>query len=143
MTFHSFQYLVFLPVVVALHFALPHRFRWMLLLASSYLFYAAWRVDFLFLLILSTVTDYAVGLRMEAARTQNARRAILGASLLPLPWGRLVYSPEQEAYQLDISEEDLKKAPSFLADKDFDWGDRSQEEDLHRYYGVPPYWMGF
>ena len=82
MTFHSFQYLVFLPVVVALHFALPHRFRWMLLLASSYLFYAAWRVDFLFLLILSTVTDYAVGLRMEAARTQNARRAILGASLL-------------------------------------------------------------
>jgi len=67
----------------------------------------------------------------------------IGASVLPLPWARLSYSREQEAYQLDISPEELAKAPSFLADKDFDWGDRSQEEDLHRYYNVPPYWGSF
>lgn len=67
----------------------------------------------------------------------------LGASLLPLPWARLTYSREYEAYQLDISDDELKKAPSFLADKDFDWGDRTQEEDLHRYYSVPPYWGSF
>jgi PRC-barrel domain len=67
----------------------------------------------------------------------------MGSSLLPLPWARLTYNPKFEAYQLDIDDEELKRAPSFRADKDFDWGDRSKEADLHRYYGIPPYWGGF
>ena len=48
-----------------------------------------------------------------------------------------------EAYELDIGDEELKRAPSFRADKDFDWGDRAKEAELHRYYGMPPYWGGF
>jgi hypothetical protein len=67
----------------------------------------------------------------------------IGANLLPLPWGKLRYNPHFEAYELDIEDEELKRAPSFRADKDFDWGDRSQEAELHRYYGIPPYWGGF
>jgi len=67
----------------------------------------------------------------------------MGAKLLPLPWGRLRYSPRFEAYELDIDEDELRRAPSFRADADFDWGDRSQEAELHRYYGIPPYWRGF
>jgi hypothetical protein len=67
----------------------------------------------------------------------------MGANLLPLPWARLRYNPNFEAYELDIDDEELKRAPSFRADKDFDWGDRSQEEALHRYYDIPPYWGGF
>jgi hypothetical protein len=67
----------------------------------------------------------------------------LGSKLLPLPWGKLAYNPHFEAYELDISEDELKNAPSFGADQDFDWGDRSQEAALHRYYGIPPYWGGF
>ena len=38
---------------------------------------------------------------------------------------------------------ELRRAPSFRADKDFDWGDRSQEAELHRYYGIAPCWGGF
>jgi PRC-barrel domain len=67
----------------------------------------------------------------------------MGADLLPLPWARLTYNPGFGAYELDIGDEELKRAPSFRADKDFDWGDRSQETELHRYYGIPPYWGGF
>jgi hypothetical protein len=67
----------------------------------------------------------------------------MGTSLLPLPWARLTYNPKFEAYQLDIDADELRRAPSFRADKDFDWGDRSQETELHRYYGIPPYWGGF
>ena len=73
----------------------------------------------------------------------GAGLVIMGANLLPLPWARLSYNRDVEAYQLDITDEELKRAPSFMADKDFDWGDRTQEEELHRYYGVPPYWGGF
>src|SRR6202022_419410 len=67
----------------------------------------------------------------------------MGTNLLPLPWGRLRYNLRFEAYELDIDDDELKRAPSFRADKEFDWGDRSQEEDLHRFYGMPPYWGGF
>jgi hypothetical protein len=67
----------------------------------------------------------------------------MGANLLPLPWVLLAYNPHFEAYELDIDEDELKRAPSFRADKDFDWGDRSQETELHRYYRVPPYWTSF
>ena len=67
----------------------------------------------------------------------------MGTNLLPLPWGRLSYNPRFEAYQLDIDDEELRRAPSFRADRDFDWGDRTQEAELHRYYGIPPYWGGF
>ena len=67
----------------------------------------------------------------------------IGANLIPLPWGRLRYNTKFEAYELDIDDEELKRAPSFQADKDFDWGDRAKEAELHRYYGMPPYWSGF
>jgi hypothetical protein len=65
----------------------------------------------------------------------------LGTNFLPLPWARLKYNPKSEAYELDIDDDELRRAPSFRADKDFDWGDRSQEAELHRYYGIP--WGGF
>ena len=67
----------------------------------------------------------------------------MGSNLLPLPWGRLAYSPEFEAYVLDIEDDELKRAPSFRADKDFDWGDRSRETDIHNFYGVAPYWGAY
>jgi PRC-barrel domain len=67
----------------------------------------------------------------------------IGSNLLPLPWARLRYNTGFEAYELDIDGEELKHAPSFRADADFDWGDRWSEAELHRYYGIPPYWGGF
>ena len=67
----------------------------------------------------------------------------IGANLVPLPWTRMTFSRELDAYQLDITDEELRRAPSFLDNADFDWGDRALEEDVHRYFGVPPYWGGF
>jgi hypothetical protein len=55
----------------------------------------------------------------------------------------MTFSRELDAYQLDITDEELQRAPSFVDKQDFDWGDRAQEEDVHRYFGVPPYWGGF
>jgi PRC-barrel domain protein len=62
---------------------------------------------------------------------------------LPIPWTRLHYDQTLAAYQLDLSEEELSQAPSFAADKDFDWGDRSRELDLHNFYRVSPYWGAY
>jgi hypothetical protein len=64
----------------------------------------------------------------------------LGARFHPLPWSALKYNPTLSAYELDLSDEQLRKAPSFGERDDFDWGDRSRESDLHDFYKVPPYW---
>ena len=64
----------------------------------------------------------------------------IGEKHMPIPWSKLKFEPLMQAYQVDISDEELAKAPSYAADKEFDWGDRSQEMQLHDYYGARPYW---
>ena len=91
----------------------------------------------------------------------------LGQKHLPIPWGRLAYDRTLGAYHLDLTDEELKAAPSFAAGQEFDWGDRSREEfltggerrrgleqefdwgdrsrevEIHNYYRVPPYWGAY
>jgi hypothetical protein len=64
----------------------------------------------------------------------------LGEKHVPVPWASLNYSPTLEAYEVNLTDEELGKAPSYAADKEFDWGDRERERELHSYYKVPPYW---
>jgi len=67
----------------------------------------------------------------------------MGQKHLPIPWARLTYDRTLGAYQLDLSEEELKRAPFYAADQEFDWGDRSREIEIHNYYRVPPYWGAY
>ncbi len=67
----------------------------------------------------------------------------MGQKHLPIPWARLHYDRVLGAYQLDLTDEELSRAPSFATDKDFDWGDRSREVEIHTYYRVPPYWGAY
>jgi hypothetical protein len=62
---------------------------------------------------------------------------------LPIPWARLHYDRALGAYQLDMTEEELAQAPSFAADQEFDWGDRSREAEIHNYYSTRPYWGAY
>jgi hypothetical protein len=67
----------------------------------------------------------------------------VGQKHLPIPWARLKYERTLGAYQLDLTEEELNSAPSFAADKEFDWGDRSKELQIHNFYRVRPYWGAY
>lgn len=64
----------------------------------------------------------------------------VGEKHLPIPWAKLTFDPSMNAYQVNISDDELAKAPSYQADKEFDWGDRTQERQLHDYYRTRPYW---
>ncbi|MBI1307853.1 MAG: MBOAT family protein [Bacteroidetes bacterium] len=81
MLFNSVAFLIFLPCVVILFYLLPHRFRWILLLASSYLFYGWWKVEFLALIIFSTVLDYVVARLIYFSRFRIIRIGLLLISL--------------------------------------------------------------
>jgi D-alanyl-lipoteichoic acid acyltransferase DltB (MBOAT superfamily) len=77
MVFNSFNFLLFLPIVFALYWILAKsssKSQNLLLLVSSYFFYACWDYRFLFLLMFSTFLDYFTGIKMHEAATQNGKK---------------------------------------------------------------------
>lgn len=82
----------FLPAFLALYYTIPVRGRAVLIAVASYLFYGWWRVDFVSLMWLSTVLDYACGHRIAAIRAGgrgDARRWLLVSVIANL--GLLAY----------------------------------------------------
>ncbi len=82
MLFNSIHFVFFFPVVAAAHFALPHRFRWALLLAASYYFYMSWEPAYAILIFASTLIDYLAAIQIGRAASAAKRRAFLLFSLL-------------------------------------------------------------
>ena len=77
MLFNSLEFAIFLPIVFGLYwFVLNRSFKWqnILLLVSSYYFYACWDPRFLFLLIFSTFLDYYTGLKMGDAKSKATKK---------------------------------------------------------------------
>jgi D-alanyl-lipoteichoic acid acyltransferase DltB (MBOAT superfamily) len=54
----------------------------MLLLAASYFFYMSWKIEYIILIIVSTLVDYFVAQRMEKIPDKRKRRPLLYLSLL-------------------------------------------------------------
>lgn len=81
MLFNSLHFLFFFPTVVAIYFALPGRFRWMLLLAASYYFYMCWKAEYAILIVVSTLIDYFAVLGMARQTEQRKKRKFLALSL--------------------------------------------------------------
>ncbi|MGD9547294.1 MAG: MBOAT family protein [Candidatus Krumholzibacteriia bacterium] len=81
MFFNSLHYAIFLPLVVAFYFLIPPQRRWMFMLAASYYFYMCWKVEYIFLIVISTLIDYYVGLAMGRTADQTRRKRLLAASL--------------------------------------------------------------
>jgi alginate O-acetyltransferase complex protein AlgI len=79
--FNSLEYLIFLPTVVFLFFVLPHKFRWILLLAASFFFYMYWKPEYILLIIFSTLVDYFAGIMMDRQDTQAKRKKFLLLSI--------------------------------------------------------------
>lgn len=84
MSFISWQYFIFLPVIIISYWLLPARRRLLLLLAASYFFYGCWDVRFLALVLATTVIDYNCGLAI-AGRKQGPSQ-VLVLALLPAAW---------------------------------------------------------
>lgn len=81
MLFNSVDFLVFFTLTVSAYFALPHRWRWLLLLAGSYYFYMCWKPAYIILIIISTLIDYCCALGMGRTEKPGRRRLMLIVSL--------------------------------------------------------------
>ncbi|WP_338733817.1 MBOAT family O-acyltransferase [Mangrovimonas cancribranchiae] len=84
MLFNSIEYLIFLPTVFVLYWLLnkDHKKQNVLLLISSYIFYAFWDWRFLSLIVYSSLIDYFVGLKIHESSNKTTRKNWLILSLV-------------------------------------------------------------
>ena len=82
MTFNSLQYLIFFPIVALLHFVIPTKYRWIMLLAASYYFYMSWNPNLVFLIAFTTIVSYAAARLMERTENKTAKKAYLIVTLV-------------------------------------------------------------
>jgi len=83
MNFTSFEFYLFLPLVFALYWLMKGRTRPqnVLLLLASYLFYGWWDWRFLILIMVSSVTDYVLGLAIENQEDHKKKKWLLYLSV--------------------------------------------------------------
>ena len=82
MLFNSLGFAVFLPVVFAAYWALPHKYRNIMMLAASYYFYVSfdWRLSFL--IVTTTAVSYCTAIAVFKAGTKAKKNAALTICLL-------------------------------------------------------------
>ncbi len=83
MSFNSSEFLFFFPLVLVAYTLTFHRERWreVMLILASYLFYMSWNWRYAGLLVFATVVDYSVGRLIVQESRPGVRRIILIASL--------------------------------------------------------------
>jgi sporulation protein YlmC with PRC-barrel domain len=64
----------------------------------------------------------------------------MGEKHHPLPWQTLTYDETKHGYVVNLSKEQLKKAPTMSVGEYERLTDRAYGESIYNYYGVPPYW---
>lgn len=85
MAFNSLEYLLFLPCVYLTFYIAGERARWLILLASSLLFYSFLKASYLlFVLVSVAVITYLAGIWLDRAKTSRSRSLLL--------WGGVAFN---------------------------------------------------
>jgi alginate O-acetyltransferase complex protein AlgI len=82
MLFNSLEFLLFFPIVTAIYFLLPHRFRWLHLLLSSCVFYMFFIPVYIAILFFTIIIDYFAGIYIEKSLDPVRRRNLLILSII-------------------------------------------------------------
>ena len=77
MLFNSLEFLIFFPLVCLFYFLTPWRYRWVLLLIASYYFYMSWNVSYIFLILITTLTNYFGGIQIEKHNKKTKKKQYL------------------------------------------------------------------
>ena len=84
MLFNSWEFIILFTVTCVLYFNIPHRYRALLLLISSYVFYSFWRWDFALLMLGVSLMNYYGGLKIHQTDGQRQQKVWL--------WGTVILS---------------------------------------------------
>lgn len=84
MLFNSLAFAVALPIVFGIYWICPARYRWMVLLAVSYVFCARFNILYAVVLLGTTVVSYFMGRRIEQAQDWKEKKRAVAAGIVIL-----------------------------------------------------------
>ena len=64
----------------------------------------------------------------------------MGEDYYPVPWSTLKYDSNLEGYRVNLTEDQLKKAPKYSRSTDWNWN-RDNDRRVYDYYRTDPYWQ--
>lgn len=79
MLFNSLDFLLFFPIVTALYFLLAHKWRWLLLLVASCIFYMDWIPAYILILFLIIGIDYIAARQIEKSSGKRRKLFLLAS----------------------------------------------------------------
>ena len=82
MTFNSWEFLIFYPVVALLYFLLPKKLRNPMLLIASYYFYMCYQAELVFLIFTTTLVSYLAARGIAKSESVRVRRFLLALTLV-------------------------------------------------------------
>ena len=82
MLFNSFEFIVFFIIVTLFYFLLPHRARWVLLLAASCIFYMAWNPWLIMLIAFTIAVNYFASIAISVSRGKRRKKRYLIAAMV-------------------------------------------------------------
>lgn len=83
MLFNSCAFAVFLPIVFAFYWLFPHKYRWIVLLVSSYYFYMSWNARYVLLILGVTIITYLSAICIRRA-VEERKKVVLGLVVIIL-----------------------------------------------------------
>jgi alginate O-acetyltransferase complex protein AlgI len=90
MIFNSLTFLLFLLIVIPLYWLLPKRAQLWLIFLASLVFYGFWRVEFIFIMMITPLVDYFLAHMIVKTSDRKRQRQILILSII-LNLGLLFY----------------------------------------------------
>ena len=63
----------------------------------------------------------------------------IGEDYYPTPWSNLTYDTRLGGYRVNLSKDQLEKAPKYRKGSDWSWN-RENDTRVYDYYGAAPYW---
>src|SRR5712671_7125270 len=63
----------------------------------------------------------------------------IGEDYYPVPWSMLNYDTQLDGYRVNISKEQLDRAPKYSQSTSWNWS-RENDRRVYDYYRVHPYW---
>jgi alginate O-acetyltransferase complex protein AlgI len=82
MVFNSLHFLLFFAITTVIFYALPHKYRWPMLLAVSCYFYMVFKPIYIVILACTIVVDYAAGILLDSSKDPRRKKFLLLLSIV-------------------------------------------------------------
>lgn len=75
MLFNSWQFAIFFMAIFFIYYLIPYKYRWTILLISSYYFYMCWKPELIILILIETIVHYFIAIKIEQwSNMENKRK---------------------------------------------------------------------